>query len=112
MKTQSEEIIRLDKEYWNGGGYFMLGAVHYKSPYIPFILSWPDNSEAIRILKLSISTGKSLPNQQFYLAQALQKDGQDIEARKVLNELSNMNPSATEKVEDLEWILKAVELLK
>ena len=50
MKEQSKVIISLDSEYEDGGGYFMLGAVHYKSPYIPFILSWPDINIAIENL--------------------------------------------------------------
>ena len=39
MKHHSERIIALNPEYENGAGYFLLGAVHYKAPYIPFILS-------------------------------------------------------------------------
>ena len=57
MKTQAEEIISLDPNYWNGGGYFMLGAVHFKSPYIPFLLSWPDNDEAVSNLTKAFETG-------------------------------------------------------
>ena len=54
MRTHSEKIIELDPKYRNGGGYFMLGAVHFKSPYIPFLLSWPDNDEAIKLLQLAV----------------------------------------------------------
>jgi len=34
MKEHSEQIIEMDPNYSDGGGYFMLGAVHLKSPYI------------------------------------------------------------------------------
>ena len=54
MKTHSEKIIALDPNYQDGGGYFMLGAVHYKSPYIPFLLSWPDNDDAINYDNLKL----------------------------------------------------------
>jgi len=64
MKTHSEKIIELDPEYQNGGGYFMLGAVHFKSPYIPFLLSWPDNDDAIKYLQLSVDTGNAEMNQK------------------------------------------------
>ena len=67
MKTHSEKIIELDPEYQDGGGYFMLGAVHYKSPYIPFLLSWPDNDEAIKFLQLAHNTAKATLNQKIYL---------------------------------------------
>ncbi|MAK40960.1 MAG: hypothetical protein CL993_04455, partial [Euryarchaeota archaeon] len=50
MRDHAEEIISLEPDYGNGGGYFMLGAVHFKSPYIPFLLSWPSNDKAIEYL--------------------------------------------------------------
>jgi len=93
MKTHSEKIIELDPEYQNGGGYFMLGAVHFKSPYIPFLLSWPDNDDAIKYLQLSVDTGNAEMNQKNYLAQALSKDGRDKKARALLEEVLNTEPS-------------------
>ena len=42
MKVHSEKIIKLDNKYNDGGGYFMLGVVHLRAPYVPFFLSWPD----------------------------------------------------------------------
>ena len=112
MKTHSEKIIELDPEYQNGGGYFMLGAVHFKSPYIPFLLSWPDNDDAIKYLQLSIDTGNAEMNQKNYLAQALSKDGQDKKARALLEEVLNTEPSTTTLVEDLDDIEEARQLLE
>ena len=91
MRTHSEKIIELDPEYQNGGGYFMLGAVHFKSPYIPFLLSWPDNDDAIKYLQLSVNTGNAEMNQKNFLAQALSKDGQDKKARALLEEVLNLS---------------------
>ncbi len=112
MKTHSEKIIELDPEYQNGGGYFMLGAVHFKSPYIPFLLSWPDNDDAIKYLQLSVDTGNAEMNQKNYLAQALSKDGQDKKARALLEEVLNTEPSTTTLVEDLDDIEEARQLLE
>ena len=100
MKTHSEKIIELDPEYQNGGGYFMLGAVHFKSPYIPFLLSWPDNDDAIKYLQLSVDTGNAEMNQKNFLAQAL------------LTEVINTEPSTTTLVEDLDDIEEARQLLE
>lgn len=111
MKHHSEIIISLDPNYEDGGGYFMLGAVHFKSPYIPFILSWPDNDDAIKNLKLAIGIGEATPVQKVYLAQALYKDGQKTKAIRLLEEVSNMVPSKEEPVEDWEQIKKARSLL-
>ena len=82
MKIHSEKIIELDPEYRNGGGYFMLGAVHFKSPYIPFILSWPSNDEALKFLTKAFETGTATPSQTVYLARALHKDGQKEKTKK------------------------------
>ncbi len=112
MKEHSEAIIDLDPEYDNGGGYFMLGAVHFKSPYIPFILSWPDNEEAIRYLEKAVNTGEAEPVQKVYLAQALFKDGQKQRALFLLDEIATMAPSKEEPVEDWEQIKKARTLLE
>ncbi len=112
MKTHSEKIIELDPEYRNGGGYFMLGAVHYKSPYIPFLLSWPDNDEAIKYLQLAVETGKAEMNQKNYLAQAVNKDGQHEKARKLLTEVINTEPDPANLVEDLDDIEEARQLLE
>ena len=112
MRTHSEKIIELDPEYKNGGGYFMLGAVHFKSPYIPFLLSWPDNDDAIKYLQLSVSTGYAEMNQKNYLAQALNKDGQDEKAKTLLTEVINTKPRSNNLVEDLDDIKEARQLLE
>lgn len=112
MKEQAEKIIALDPRYKDGGGYFMLGAVHYKSPYIPFFLSWPDNEEAIIWLRKAISTGKAALTQKIYLANALYKEGQKNEALRLLEEVRNTPPSVDETVEDLYEIKEAEHLLE
>ncbi|NOZ03879.1 MAG: hypothetical protein GXO92_04620 [FCB group bacterium] len=112
MKEQSEIIIDLDPEYEDGGGYFMLGAVHYKSPYIPFFLSWPKNDKAIKWLKKAVATGKATPTQKVYLANALYKGGRKKEAIAILEEVVSTPPSEAEPVEDMEKIEEARELLK
>ena len=112
MRTHSEKIIELDPKYRNGGGYFMLGAVHYKSPYIPFLLSWPDNDEAIKFLQLAVDTGMAEMNQKNYLAQAVSKDGQHEKAKNLLTEVINTEPDPANLVEDLDDIEEARQLLK
>ena len=111
MKDHSEIIISLDPDYENGGGFFMLGAVHFKSPYIPFFLSWPDNNDAIKYLTKALNIGESTPNQKVYLARALYKDGQKSRAIDMLKEVANMQPSKGETVGDWEQIELAEQLL-
>jgi len=112
MKTHSEKIIELNSDYSDGGGYFMLGAVHYKSPYIPFLLSWPDNDEAIKFLELAVNTGKAELNQKNYLAKALNKAGKTKKARTLLNEVISTKINPENYVEDFDRINEAKEILE
>jgi len=112
MKEQSQKIINLDSNYKNGGGYFMLGAVHLKSPYIPFLLSWPSKKEAVKYLQLAIDTKEKTLVQKTYLAHAFYKTGLRKEAVEILNEVINSEPSRDERIEDLNDINKAKELFK
>jgi TPR repeat protein len=112
MKEHSEKIIELDSNYENGGGYFMLGAVHYKSPYIPFILSWPDNDDAIVWLEKAVNTGRETPIQKNYLARALYKDGREDEAMKLVQSVIATPPGSESLVEERFEIEEARLLLE
>ena len=112
MKDHALTIIELNPNYEDGGGYFMLGAVHYKSPYIPFFLSWPDNDEAIKWLKKANETGEAKPVQKVYLAQALFKNKEKSSAISLLEAVTNMTPTKAEPLADWEQIKKARILLK
>ncbi len=112
MKEHSEAIINLDPEYESGGGYFMLGAIHFQSPYIPFFLSWPDNDEAIIWLQKAVETGNRRPVQLIYLAKALHKNGMKKEAIELLEEVSNFEPLDGYIVEYREKISEAKVLLE
>ena len=112
MKEHSEKIIELDPKYENGGGYFMLGAVHFKSPYIPFILSWPDNDDAIIWLRKAFQTGAAIPVQKTYLAKALYKDKQEEEAIRLVKEVISTPPDPEDLVEERFEIEEAKALLE
>jgi tetratricopeptide (TPR) repeat protein len=112
MKIHAEKIIEMDPSYKNGGGYYLLGAVHYKSPYIPFLLSWPDNDDAIKFLTLAVEMGNAEFAQLNYLAQALHKEGQVDKAKELLNKVINSEPDFENLIEDLNYIQEAKDLLK
>ena len=107
MRSHSDKIIEIDPEYENGAGYFLLGAVHYKSPYIPFLLSWPNNADAIKWLEMSYSTGQQKLAQGVYLSQALYKAKRRDEAIKLLDQIVEVSPSKDDYASDWEWIKKA-----
>ena len=90
---------------------FLLGAVHYKAPYIPFILSWPNNNDALKYLELAQATGEPEIAQIVYYAQALDKDKNRAEAIKLLETVIKRIPSADNFASDWEWIKKAKVIL-
>ena len=102
MRNVSKKIIKVDPNYSDGGGYFMLGAVHFKAPYIPFVLSWPSNDKALEYLNLAYNTGDSTPSQTVYLSRALHKNGQEKKAISLLSSLLNENISKAYKLEDMD----------
>ena len=102
MLEYSTKIIDIDPNYSDGGGYFMLGAVHLKSPYIPFILSWPSDEIALNYLSLAYKTGDSTPSQTVYLARALYANGKKEKAISLLTSLLGEEISESYKLEDLE----------
>jgi hypothetical protein len=93
--------------YNNGGGYFMLGVVHLRAPYIPFFLSWPDKVKAEKLLESATITGENTLPQKFHYAKALYKNNQKVKALRLLNEVIKSNPSGENKVEEWDQVLEA-----
>tara|TARA_Y100001970_G_scaffold134581_1_gene165688 strand:- start:8920 stop:9684 length:765 start_codon:yes stop_codon:yes gene_type:complete len=112
MREQSKKIIDIDPYYENGGGYFMLGAVHLKSPKIPFFLSWPDNKKAVDYLTKAFNTGQRTPSQTVYLARALKKTGNKKEAKQLLLDLIDNPLNENRIVEDRDQKYIAENLIK
>ena len=111
MKMHAEKIIKIDPLYADGGGYLMLGVVHFKTPYIPFFLSWPSNDEAIKWLRLSVDTGSATFSQNIYYAQSMLKDGKEEEAIDLLNKIIQESSSSNLSVEDWDQVKKAKNIL-
>tara|TARA_Y100000590_G_scaffold444313_1_gene574902 strand:- start:660 stop:1472 length:813 start_codon:yes stop_codon:yes gene_type:complete len=106
-RERAVDIILMDPEYENGGGYFLLGAVYYTAPNIPIILTWPNNDKAIQYFTKAVSTGKSTPLQLLYLSKAL-LDGDYYDRAKIyLSKLISMDPTSENYIEDLNYIIEA-----
>ena len=111
MKVHSEKIIELDNEYKDGGGYFMLGVVHLRAPYVPFVITWPDKILAEELLERARGAGKETLVQKLYHAKSLYKNNKKEKAVMLLTEVSVSPPSKDNLVEDWEQILEAQDLL-
>ncbi len=111
MLDYSKKIIELDSIYSDGGGYFMLGAVHLKSPYIPFFLTWPSKKESLKYLSLANVIGEATPSQVVYLSRALFANNKKDEAISLLQSLLKKDISQSNKLEDLDQHKIAKDLL-
>ena len=112
IKFHSEKIIEFDPKCENGGGYFMLGVVHFRAPYIPFFLTWPDKKIALELLEKANNISEATPIQIKFLAKALIHDGQVDNAKLLLTKLSNSIPDPALLIEQRKEIIESRELLK
>ncbi|HIA37800.1 MAG TPA: tetratricopeptide repeat protein [Flavobacteriales bacterium] len=111
LKSLSEKVIELDPNYRKGGGYGMLGIIHYKTPYIPFILSWPDNDDAIENLEKCLQINSEDLMAGLYYAQVLHDEGEEERAITVLKKIISSTPREDNSLEDSKDIADAKVLL-
>jgi tetratricopeptide (TPR) repeat protein len=100
LKTLSEEVIEMDPNYLDGAAYMMLGIVHYKTPYIPFVLSWPDDDKAIEYLEKAVELQPGHLMSNLYLGQVLYDEGFKDRGIEILEEVSASKPGEEYPLED------------
>jgi len=111
IKKLAERTIELDPSYCEGGGYRTLGRLHFKTPRIPFFLSWPRKKKALKLLNKALVEGpENLTNHLFY-AEALIDQGRRDEARKEVIYIQNVKLHEENIVEELRAKLKAKEIV-
>jgi len=106
-REKAVDVIVMDPNYEDGGGYFLLGAVYFTAPYIPLIISWPNDEKAIKYFKKATKTGRATPLQMLYLAEALIKTDQNDEAKNILKTIINTAPDKSNYIEDSHYIQSA-----
>ena len=88
IKKYGERLYKLDKKFENGAACLVLGRLHYKTPSIPFVLTWPSLKESKKYLKEGISLFPNSLWLNFYIADTLyelnEKDDAKVYYRKVL----------------------------
>ena len=111
MKEWCEKVIELDADYKNGGGYRMLGIVYYKTPYIPFILSWPDD-DAQEFLEKSLKYDRKDLIGNVYYAQVLKENKEKALAIAILEKVVTWKPNPKQLLEDKKELQEAKRLLE
>ena len=106
-REKAVDVIVMDPNYEDGGGYFLLGAVYFTAPYIPLIISWPDDYKAVKYFNKAVETGRSTPLQMIYLAKALMEIDANDEAKDILKKIMDQDPSSSNFIEDSHYIHEA-----
>jgi len=110
IKVLAERTIELDPLYAEGGGYRTLGRLHFKTPRIPFLISWPRKKKALEYLKKAVEAGPdNLTNHLFY-AEALMKSDYKEEAKKEVGFILKVKTDEQRVVEELRVKREAGEL--
>ncbi|MBU0520277.1 hypothetical protein KJ564_15215 [bacterium] len=87
IRDLCETTIELDPEFYDAGGYRILGRLHFKSPKIPLLLNWPSKKKAVVYLEKAIDIAPWSLYTQLYLAEALHKRDQEERAVQMLKDL-------------------------
>ena len=111
LKKEAQAVIKYDPKYMDGGGYRIMGILHLEVPYIPFIMTWPDNEEGLEYVQKAYKYKPSLLENKRYLAKALIATKQKDKAKEVLKVAVTLKPRATNIVEDRNNLMECKKML-
>lgn len=103
IRDLATAVIAMDQNFFDGGGYRILGRLHHQTPSVPFITGWASTKEAVSYLRKAVQIGPRNFLNRLYLAEALwDLDGADShkEAVKLVEELIHDTPGPKFLVEE------------
>lgn len=100
LRNVCEDIIEKNPKYQDGGGYRILAQVHFYSPHIPLVMSWPSKEKALELIRKALEVAPENPTNKMLYANILLEFDRDEEAKEQLREIRRMPPRATHTVED------------
>lgn len=112
MQKSALKLIELDSMYYTGTGWKVLGILNYKTPYIPLVISWPNKTEAKRVLEKALKYFPADVGNNFYYAEALRENNETEKARVYFNLVLKLKSRENAVLEDLDFKIKAKEHLK
>lgn len=111
MKTSTEKLISIDPYYSGCAGERILGYMYLKAPYIPLVLTWPDNKKGLSYLEKVIKCSPYDFGTVFYYAEALNKNGNRDKAKEYMKKVTSMTPRKELYLEDLQFKEDAEKML-
>ncbi len=112
LRTSTEKLIEVDRTYSGCAGERIMGLMYMRAPYIPLVLTWPDNEEALGYLEKAVKCSPNDFGSVFYYAEALHKNKQEVKALEYMKKVLVMTPRKELYLEDLQFIKDAEVMLK
>lgn len=100
LRRVCEDIIEKDPQYQDGGGYRILAQVHFYSPNIPIVMSWPSEEKAMELVEKALEIAPQNPTNKMLYANILLEFDRKEKAKEILYEISRMTPRDSHVVED------------
>lgn len=111
VKEIAEWLIENDPLYDEAGPYRVLGTMNMELPRIPFVLSWPSDSDGLALLKKAYELAPQHYGNSLRYARALIKEGHEDKARTLLTAIEDSSPRKATYLEDLDNLNEARKLL-
>lgn len=100
LRRLAQRIIRLDPNFDGGSGYRLLARVHNRTPYIPFVLSWPSEERARELMQKALAIAPNHPGNNFVYGEILHDQGNTSRARTFWKTASQLTPRAERPLVD------------
>lgn len=111
MRTNTQRLIELDPNYSGCAGERILGYMYIKAPYIPLVLTWPDNETGLEYLTKVAKCSPYEFGTLYYYAEALYKNGFKEKGKEYMKKITTMTPRKELYLEDLQFKKDAEKML-
>lgn len=114
LRELARRAADLDEAAGGGGAYRLLAQVHYQTPKIPLLLSWPSQDEALGYLQKAVEIAPHHPANNALYGRYLHESGQEAEGLRYLRQASRMAPRRAPRflLEDARYIRMAQDALR
>ncbi len=106
IRTEMEEVIKLDEKYEKGSAYIGLGRMYLQAPK----MLGGDTQKAIDSLKKGLAISPTNSMMKYYLAEAYESQGRDADAKKLVDEVLRHEPDPKYVAEHKDAVKKATKL--
>jgi tetratricopeptide (TPR) repeat protein len=100
IKDYAEKLLNLDSSFEHHAAYIILGRLHFKTPNIVFVLSWPDKNKSKEYLEKYLENEPDSLTGMYFLADTLWEIGEKERAKELYKKVLNAKPRENFYYED------------